>query len=311
MKQPQRLTLQNMFDTLIEQNMYPDKYYFKDGFAIAIDISRLFKPFINAHQGPYLFDDYRLGVIKRGRMHGFINLQECNLEAGNIVFICPGTIAEPIEMSDDCIVMGIGIPREIFHLAHPAGLPELFSGLGKHGIQKVTTEQTKMLNHMFFLLWEIAYAQEADSKASAAGAGNEEAQQQVLYQMLSTITHYYNVLFTRELPKTSGHRSANDIFDRFIQLVNNHCQSERQLAFYAEKICVTERYLGTVVRQASGVTAKEWIDKAVITAAKVKLRHSNLQIAEITEALHFPNPSFFCKYFKRLTGCTPQEYRQG
>ena len=64
-----------------------------------------------------------------------------------------------------------------------------------------------------------------------------------------------------------------------------------------------------MIRQASGITAKDWIDRAVITAAKVMLRYSNLQIAEIAERLHFPNPSFFCKYFKRLEGCTPQEYK--
>lgn len=129
--------------------------------------------------------------------------------------------------------------------------------------------------------------------------------------MLTTITNYYNVIFATSQPAFSCHRSANDIFVRFIHLVNDHCKEQRQLAFYAEKICVTERYLSTVIRQISGITAKEWIDKAVVTAAKVKLRHSDLQITEITEALHFPNPSFFCKYFKRLVGCTPQENRHG
>lgn len=301
MKQPKRLSLQNMFDTLIEQNMYPDKYYFKDGFAIVIDINRLFKPFISANQGPFLLEDYRLGVVKRGKMHSIINLQEYTFETNDIIFVGPGSIAEPIEMSDDFMLMGIGIPSDMFNLAHPGNLPELFKGQSKHGKQRITTGQMQLLNHMFFLLWEIAQAQDE--------ASNKEASQQVLYNMLSTITHYYNTLLTQEQPKTSGHSSANDIFDRFLQLVNNHCQQERQLSFYAEKICITERYLSTVIRQTSGITAKEWIDKAVITAAKVKLRHSNLQIAEITETLHFPNPSFFCKYFKRLVGCTPQEYR--
>lgn len=65
-----------------------------------------------------------------------------------------------------------------------------------------------------------------------------------------------------------------------------------------------------MVRQTSGITAKEWIDKAVITSAKVLLRHGDLPIVEISDRLHFATPSFFCKYFKRLTGCTPQEYRQ-
>lgn len=203
-------------------------------------------------------------------------------------------------MSNDLMLMGIGIPADMFHIAHTEKLPDLFTGQNKHGIQKVSADQMQLLNHMFFLIWEIASTQEKTE-------GNAE----VLYNMLSTITHYYSTLFTQQQPKPSTHRSANDIFDRFLQLVNKHSQQERQLAFYAEKICVTERYLGTVIRQTSGITAKEWIDKAVIDYAKVMLRHSNKQITEISETLHFPNPSFFCKYFRRLTGSTPQAYRQG
>lgn len=299
MKQPTKLSLQNMFEMLVEQDMFPEKHYFKDGFAIVIDISRLFKPFIAEHQGPFLLDDYRMGVVRSGEMHGIINLQDCHLEAGDIVFVSPGTIVEPQDMSDDFVLMGIGVPREMFHVAHSGKLPELFNGQPKHGILRITTEQIQLLTHMFFLLWEIAEAQDETNY-----------KEQVLYSMLSTITHEYDVLFTQGRPKTSGQGSANDIFDRFLQLVGNYCQEHRQLSFYAEKICITERHLGTVIRQTSGITAKEWIDKAVITEAKVKLRHSNLPIAEIVECLHFPNPSFCCKYFKRLTGYTPQEYRK-
>ena len=309
MKQPKRLSLQSMFDTLIERNMYPDKYYFKAGFAIAIDINRLFKPFISSNQSPYLLEDYRLGVVKRGKMHGIINLQECELDAGTIIFITPGTIVEPLEMSDDFMLMGIGIPSDMFQLAHPVKVPSLFNGQRKQGVQRVNAEQLQLLNHMFVLLWEIAHQQDAD-QAALADANDSKAHQQVLYGMLSTITSYYDTLFAPQRAYMPGHGSGNDIFDRFLSLVNNHCQEQRQLAFYAEKICITERYLGTVVRQVSGITAKEWIDKAVINHAKVMLRHSNKQIAEITEALHFPNPSFFCKYFKRLVGCTPLEYRE-
>lgn len=300
MKEPKRLSLQNMFDTLVEQNLYPDKYYFKNGFAIAIDINGLFKPFMSDDPSPFLIDDYRLGVVKRGTMRSNINLQECCFETNDIIFVRPGSIVEPIVVSNDLLMMGIGIPSDMFHIAHTHKLPDLFTGQNKHGIQKVNADQMQLLNHMFFLIWEIACTQE-----------NSEGNVEVLYNMLSTITHYYSTLFTQQQPKPTTHRSANDIFDRFLQLVNKHSQHERQLAFYAEKICVTERYLGTVIRQTSGITAKEWIDKAVVNYAKVMLRHSNKQITEISEALHFPNPSFFCKYFRRLTGSTPQAYRQG
>lgn len=308
MKQPQRLTLESMYSKLLSADMQPNKYYFKDGFAIVIDINRFLKPFITPKGSPYLLEDYRMGIVKRGYMHGILNLQEYKIEAGSLIFITPGTIVEPLDMSEDFQVMGIGIPADMFHVAHNGQLPELFNGQLKHGIQRVDESAFHLLSHMFLLLWEIATTQGSED-AQQQEPNHEKSQQQVLNHMLCSITSYYNTLFVRPQSTSSAHRSANDIFDRFIYLVNAHCKEQRQLAFYAEKICITERYLGTVIRQVSGITAKEWIDRAVITAAKVLLRHSNLQIAEVTEHLHFPNPSFFCKYFKRLEGCTPQEYR--
>ena len=86
-------------------------------------------------------------------------------------------------------------------------------------------------------------------------------------------------------------------------------QYRKTLTALRANICLTERYLGTVVRQASGVTAKEWIDRALIARIKVELRHTDKSVARISEEMNFPNPSFFSKYFKRLTQKTPAEYR--
>lgn len=295
MKQPKRLTLQTMFDMFNQQNMIPSQFLFKEGFGIVIDMNDFLKPFIHSDQCPYLLEDYRMGIVKRGYMRGIINLQEYMIEARNIVFITPGTIVEPIEISSDFQLTGMGIPADVFHLIHLGKLPNLFNGMLKNGIMPVTENEGQLLDNMFRLLYEIA-----------ANSNTDDA----IRNMVSTITAYYNELFVSQQPSTTYQRSTqNAMFDRFIDLVNKHCREHRHLSFYAEKICVTERYLGTIVRQVSGVTAKEWIDKAIITAAKVMLRHTNKTVAEIADNLNFPNPSFFCKYFKRITGETPQDYR--
>jgi YesN/AraC family two-component response regulator len=101
-----------------------------------------------------------------------------------------------------------------------------------------------------------------------------------------------------------------DIFNKFIYLVNRSNGIERQLDYYADKMCLSQRYLGSIIRNVSGVTAKEWIDRAAITEIKVLLKHSDKQITQIADQLHFPNYSFFSKFFKRLTGTTPKKYRE-
>lgn len=305
MKQPQLLSLQNMFDKLTGDNS--NRIISKNGFIIGYEMNRLFRPFITTAGSPYLLEDYRLGIVKKGFIHSILNLQEFRVGEGDAVFITPGSIVEPIEMSDDFQVTGIGITSDLFHLIHPGKLPDLFSGKTKSGVMALNPEQRSMLDMMFRTLWTMA-------NLHSDGNGDDKehggVSQQTMGRLVTCITSYYNDIFGSRQPGSSAQPAANAIFDRFIYLVNNNCREQRHLSFYADKICITERYLGTVVRQTSGITAKEWIDKAVITAAKVMLRHTNLQVAEITERLHFPNPSFFCKYFRRIEGCTPQEYRE-
>ncbi len=286
-----------MFDVLSQSDNLPALSFFKDGLGVVVNMSQFLRPFIRDTPTPYLLNDYRIGYIRQGYMHGIINLQEYTITAGHAVFITPGTIVEPLDISDDFLIVGMGVQRDLFHIAHSGSLPSLFNGKQKHGILAVDNREEMLLDHLFRMLCEAVTAQN-DITATT-------------HHLIAAITAYYNVLFERQSDATPACRSAaNDLFDRFLQLVNGHCREQRHLAFYADKLCLTERYLGTVVRQTSGITAKEWIDRAVITSAKVMLRHGNLQVVEISDRLHFANASFFCKYFKRLTGCTPQEYRQ-
>ena len=295
MKQPQLLTLQNIFDVLSKDNKLPSKAFFKEGLGVVLNMSQFLQPFIHDTPTPYILEDFRIGYIKQGTMHGVINLKEYTITAGHIVFITPGTIVEPIDISDDFLIMGMGVHSDLFHIAHSGKLPELFSGKQKNGILAICEEEGIVLDHMFRMLYEIVVTQESD---------------EVTNHIIAAITTYYNNIFARHQTTQPSIHASGDIFDRFLRLVNEHCGEQHHIAFYADKVCLTERYLSTVVRQTSGITAKEWIDKAIITKAKVMLRHSNKSVAQIADNLHFPTDSFFCKYFKRLTGCTPQEYRK-
>lgn len=101
-----------------------------------------------------------------------------------------------------------------------------------------------------------------------------------------------------------------EIFQRFISLVNTYSKKERNVNFYADKLCLTSRYLNTVVRQASQQTVMEWINQSIMLEAKILLKHGNQLVYQISDELNFPNPSFFCKFFKRMTGMTPHEYQK-
>jgi AraC-like DNA-binding protein len=97
--------------------------------------------------------------------------------------------------------------------------------------------------------------------------------------------------------------------ERFIELVQENYRNERLIGFYADKLCITPKYLSKLVKDNTGRSAGEWIDSHVILEARAMLQSSDMTIQQIAASLNFPNQSFFGKYFKRATGLSPKQYR--
>lgn len=297
MKQLQKLPLDKIYNILPDDTKRNKKLLsFHDGIGVVLGIDGVLFRHLGMASSPFLVEDYRMGMIVRGQLRGIVNLREYTMTEGTLVFITPGTIVEPLEVSDDFLLEGMGLPADQFQVAHGGRLPELFNGMVSDGRKTATTDERATLDRMFRLLHDLMQTTTTNKN--------------VVYSMITTITHYYDNLFC-EQTAVSASSNSNDIFNRFLRLVNLYGSRKHQLAFYAEKLCITSRYLGTVVLSISGVGAKEWIDRAVISTAKVLLRHSDKHTSEIADELNFVNVSFFCKYFKRLTGYTPQQYRKG
>ena len=102
-----------------------------------------------------------------------------------------------------------------------------------------------------------------------------------------------------------------NLFSDFMLLLNENFRSEHQIGFYADKLCLTPKYLSQLIKQVSSRSVSDWIDYCIVTEAKSLLRYSDLSIQQVAYSLHFPTPSFFGTYFKRKVGVTPGEFRQG
>ena len=100
------------------------------------------------------------------------------------------------------------------------------------------------------------------------------------------------------------------LFDRFVSYLTS-CEIKKQpLSFYADKLCVSTRYLTMVCREVSGRTAYEWIRDYVENDVRFYLLHTNLSIKEIAVKLGFCNLSFFGKYVRENLGKSPSEFRR-
>ncbi len=127
---------------------------------------------------------------------------------------------------------------------------------------------------------------------------------------IEIFTYYFRVIDKKTDISNLKHTRSEEIFYKFITLVEDNYKSVRSISEYASKLCVSSKYLSALVSDVSGRTASAWIDSYVILEAKRLLSTTDLTVLQISESLSFPNQSFFGKYFKHHTGMSPMQYRK-
>ena len=107
----------------------------------------------------------------------------------------------------------------------------------------------------------------------------------------------------------SSQKPIGRLTEKFLSLVQQHFKKERFLDFYATKLEVSTKHLSRTVKDATGSSAVDWIDRFVILEAKVLLKSTTMSIQQISDELNFNSQSFFGKYFKKHTGRSPKDFR--
>jgi AraC-like DNA-binding protein len=253
---------------------------------------------------PFRFDGILLVWCIKGRLSVSINLNDYILKE-NTLFLCvPGNIFKLNEIISDeeelhyvCIAMS----RE-FAADQKVDVNKTFSnGLSLMDDPSValSEEESAMIADYIDMMGKVARSELTYKKESI----------QSLWT--SMIYIFAGVLDNRAKakdPAESTNRSRL-LFEQFISLVAKYHGQYRNVGFYADKLCLTPKYLSKLIKNATGRSAPEWIDAYVILEAKNMLKYSNETIKEIVYKLNFPNQSVFYKFFKARTGMTPSEYR--
>ena len=114
---------------------------------------------------------------------------------------------------------------------------------------------------------------------------------------------------SRQIRTSDTTTRQTELFQRFAALVHEHCAQEREVSFYADKLCISTRYLSTIVRCVAHTSAKEFIDRSVMLEIRMLLQSTDLSVQEIAYRLKFPDQSYLGRFFKKHEGLSPTEYR--
>ena len=137
---------------------------------------------------------------------------------------------------------------------------------------------------------------------------------QIVRGLVQALAHTIIALRKEHMPEKNvedyaRETRAQQIFDRFIYLLDSYHTKERCLKFYAGKMALTTKYMSLMIKAYSGKSALEWLNEYVIMEARLLLDYTDLTVQEISYRLNFPTQSAFGKYFRQQVGVSPKSYR--
>lgn len=176
----------------------------------------------------------------------------------------------------------------------------VYSSLRKDRCRQDTPVVTNIINGMFGLL-KVYFDQSECTCIS----------QLVLCQLKAFFIGFHEYLQRNPQYRPDEVKSyrVRELFNRFMMLLEKDYKISRDVNYYAEKMNISSKYLTNIVSQVTGHTPKTIIDQYVILQLKMHLKRTTQSIKEMAWEFHFADVSFFCRYFKKHTGLTPQQIR--
>lgn len=230
-----------------------------------------------------------------------VNLKKYVLKSGTIALHVPENIIQ-ITSSDNLIIYPFIISSEYIQKIHfeTKDLINLYMAAKTLPVFTLEYSDIHILEKYYYLLESILQTDTNYKDKITIGI------------VTSFMYKIYEVLVNK-LKEKEHRRKVPErceiVFDDFIKELNLFNGTEHSLSFFAKRLNLTPNYLSGRIKEYSGRTAMEWIEDSVILEAKTMLKHTDLSIQEITYKLNFPTQTFFGKYFKRITGMSPKQYK--
>lgn len=240
-----------------------------------------------------------LVLVKRGTAHVEVDFFVYELRENTAITFAPKSTVRYVDMDDDfrCSMLSFNQDEAIEAIPRPE--PAFMDFMRRYPMGMIPAQRAAtMLANMADIDYFLNH-----------NAGNHRIAivRNIIQNILFELHDANKVQFLATEQQTKGRQ--DELFVQFIHLVYEYGDKEREVSFYADKLCITQRYLARILRQLSHETAKEIIDRHCVQEIKARLRTTNESIQSIAFDLRFPDQSFFTRFFKKQTGITPTEFR--
>ena len=250
-------------------------------------------------EGPQVLTYGAILICRKGKAMLNVNYKEWKLYEGAVITLFPNDVVE-LKVDEDFEVEILKYNPSLLREASLQLEQTVYSSLREDRCRQDTPVVTNIINGMFGLL-KVYFDQSECTCIS----------QLVLCQLKAFFIGFHEYLQRNPQYRPDEVKSyrVRELFNRFMMLLEKDYKISRDVNYYAEKMNISSKYLTNIVNQVTGHTPKTIIDQYVILQLKMHLKRSTQSIKEMAWEFHFADVSFFCRYFKKHTGLTPQQIR--
>ena len=133
--------------------------------------------------------------------------------------------------------------------------------------------------------------------------------EQIAGTLLRVLLYDLWTFFSQLAMKYRDERLPSPHFARFLLEARYNCSKHRDVAWYANKIGVTPKYLTEISKDATNRPAGDWIDEYAAIILRKELSAENLSLTDLAKEMNFSSLPAFTRYVKRVLGCSPSEFR--
>lgn len=224
------------------------------------------------------------------------------LRRDSVVLLLPGSFLLFSDRSPDFRMTYCAFSPELFSEASFRMAPEFFYSVRCHPVTHPSPDVAEGLSAWF----EVSAYTYRDRENLYRTTIIRNRLQNLLLDTWDKAQRFASKLY----PVTGPVSRHAELFHRFVSLVHKHCNCERSVAFYADRLCVSARYLSTVAGEVAHTSPKRIIDHAVALEIKALLQSTDLSVQEIAYRLHFPDQSYLGRFFRKYAGESPSEFRR-
>lgn len=239
---------------------------------------------------------------RSGHAEAIVDQCRGSLGAGTLLILLPGAMFLFTERSETFRADYCAFSRDLFAEASFRLEPAFFRTLREHPISYPAPSSIEGVR-IWFRMAEYTYNDR----------GNMFRNTIIRNRLQNVMLEIYDK-YQREAGRSGREEFAatnrqTELFHRFAALVQQEYRRHREVSYYADRLCISTRYLSTIVRNVARCPVKEFIDRAVVLEIKMLLQTTDVSVQEIAYRLHFPDQSYLGRFFKKHTGRAPVEFR--